>query len=166
MAMALRSWLFVPGDSQTKLDKAPGIGADVVIVDGYDADAHAEELASTGFYAACRSRLRDRGMLVVNLWGGDRLFETLVQRIESAFPGGTLCLPAERPGNVIVFGFRGNPGALEWKALHGRAQLLEKAFGGLEFSRFVEGLRQMNRCDERFLYAARVRRTQARTGFS
>jgi spermidine synthase len=142
------------------------VAADVVIVDGYDADAHAEELASPDFYAACRNRLRDHGMLVVNLWGGDRFFETLVQRIESAFPGGTLCLPAERPGNVIVFGFRHNPGPMEWKALHGRAQVLEKAFGGLEFSRFVEALRKMNRRDERFLYAARAHPMKARAGFS
>jgi spermidine synthase len=104
-------------------------------------------------------------MLVVNLWGGDRLFETLVQRIESAFPGGTLCLPAERPGNVIVFGFRGNPGPIEWNVLHGRAQLLEKAFRGLEFPRFVEALGKMNRRDERFLYATRARTMKARTGF-
>src|SRR5688572_3601203 len=37
--MALRSWLFVPGDSQPKLDKAPTCGADVVIVDLEDAVA-------------------------------------------------------------------------------------------------------------------------------
>jgi citrate lyase subunit beta/citryl-CoA lyase len=37
--MAMRSWLFVPGDSQPKLDKAPGCGADVVIVDLEDAVA-------------------------------------------------------------------------------------------------------------------------------
>jgi spermidine synthase len=141
------------------------VAADVVIVDGYDADAHAEELASRDFYAACRDRLRDRGMLVVNLWGGDKLFETLVQRIESAFPGGSLCLPAERPGNVIVFGFRMSPAPLEWTALQGRAQSLEKAFGGLEFPRFVDGLRTMNRSDQQFLYAARVRAKQAGTGF-
>jgi citrate lyase subunit beta/citryl-CoA lyase len=37
--MAMRSWLFVPGDSQAKLDKAPTCGADVVIVDLEDAVA-------------------------------------------------------------------------------------------------------------------------------
>jgi citrate lyase subunit beta/citryl-CoA lyase len=37
--MAMRSWLFVPGDSQPKLDKAVGLGADVVIVDLEDAVA-------------------------------------------------------------------------------------------------------------------------------
>ena len=37
--MAMRSWLFVPGDSQVKLDKVAGLGADVVIVDLEDAVA-------------------------------------------------------------------------------------------------------------------------------
>ena len=37
--MALRSWLFVPGDSERKLAKAPETGADAVIVDLEDAVA-------------------------------------------------------------------------------------------------------------------------------
>jgi len=37
--MPIRSWLFVPGDSETKLAKAPGLGADVVVVDLEDAVA-------------------------------------------------------------------------------------------------------------------------------
>jgi citrate lyase subunit beta/citryl-CoA lyase len=37
--MAMRSWLFVPGDSQVKLDKVARVGADVVIVDLEDAVA-------------------------------------------------------------------------------------------------------------------------------
>lgn len=39
--MAMRSWLFVPGDSETKLGKVAGYGADVVIVDLEDAVAPA-----------------------------------------------------------------------------------------------------------------------------
>jgi citrate lyase subunit beta/citryl-CoA lyase len=37
--MAMRSWLFAPGDSETKLGKAAGLGADVVIADLEDAVA-------------------------------------------------------------------------------------------------------------------------------
>ncbi len=37
--MKMRSWLFVPGDSEKKLGKAAGFGADVVIVDLEDAVA-------------------------------------------------------------------------------------------------------------------------------
>ncbi len=48
--MAMRSWLFVPGDSEAKLGKVAGYGADVVIVDLEDAVAppaksHARVLA-------------------------------------------------------------------------------------------------------------------------
>jgi citrate lyase subunit beta/citryl-CoA lyase len=39
MPMAMRSWLFVPGDSENKLAKAASCGADVVIVDLEDAVA-------------------------------------------------------------------------------------------------------------------------------
>lgn len=37
--MAMRSWLFVPGDSEKKLSKAAGLGADVLIIDLEDAVA-------------------------------------------------------------------------------------------------------------------------------
>ena len=120
------------------------VHADVILVDGYEADHHVEALASEPFYSACRARLNPGGVMVVNLWGSDKLFYTLLGRIEQAFPAGTLCLPAERPGNVIVFGFQRAPGDLPWKALHERAQRLEQAYG-LEFPRFVESLRRMNR---------------------
>jgi spermidine synthase len=128
------------------------VEADVILLDGYDADAHAKELESRKFYAACRQRLRPGGMLVVNLWRDDMLFNHLLRRIRATFPGGTLCLPASRPGNVIVFGFRSDPGALEWKTIDAKAQELERDLG-LEFPRFAEALRKMNRHDERLLYA-------------
>ena len=128
------------------------VKADLVVVDGYGADSHAEELASRDFYAACRERLNPGGMFVVNLWGGDKEFHTLLARIEDAFPSGTLCLPAERPGNVIVFGFKSDPGAFEWKDLQTRARDLQAHYQ-LEFPRFVESLRKMNRHDRENLYA-------------
>jgi spermidine synthase len=141
------------------------VSADILIVDGYDADAHAEELASRDFYVACRERLKDAGVLVVNLWGGDKSFTTLLQRIEEAFAGAVLCLPAERPGNVIVFGFRNEPGPLEWTALTARAASLESELG-LEFARFAEGLKKMNRHDQRHLFTRGVRAAKAARGFS
>jgi spermidine synthase len=128
------------------------VSADLIFLDGYDGDSHAEELANGAFYCACRARLAPGGVLVVNLWGGDSLFNTLLGRIRSAFPDGTLSLPAERPGNVIVFAFRDKPTPFEWTALGERAKLLEDEYG-LEFERFVESLRKMNEHDEARLYA-------------
>lgn len=127
------------------------IAADLIMVDGYDAESHVEELATREFYGHCRERLAPGGMLVVNLWGGDRQFNEVLKRIEAAFPAGNLCLPARKPGNVIAFGFCDPPGPLRWTDLQRRASAIEARYG-LEFPLFVEGLRTMNRNDADFLY--------------
>ena len=44
--MPIRSWLFVPGDSEAKLAKVAGLGADVIIVDLEDAVAPAAKPAA------------------------------------------------------------------------------------------------------------------------
>jgi spermidine synthase len=130
-----------------------GAPADIIMVDGYDAESHVEELATREFYDHCRERLAPGGMLVVNLWGGDRQFNDVLKRIEEAFSGGTLCLPARKPGNVIAFAFRDPQEPLRWDELVRRATLLEARYG-LEFPQFVAGLRTMNRSDADWLYAA------------
>jgi spermidine synthase len=116
------------------------------VVDGYDGESQVPELSSRPFYDACWRRLDGGGVLVVNLWGSDRRFNEYLQRIEAAFPAGTLCLPAERPGNVIVFAFRDPPGSPRWDELAARARELEGRYG-LEFGQFVRNLRKMNRSD-------------------
>jgi spermidine synthase len=156
-----RQQFFVPPDDE-RLRVHIGNGAewiaregpsvDVIAVDGYDGDSQVEELSTRDFYEACRKRLAAGGALVANLWGSDRRFHEYLERIETAFPAGTLCLPAEKPGNVIVFGFRDHPGNPDWDALERKGEALQARYG-LEFPRFVRGLRKMNRWDERRLYA-------------
>ena len=80
----------------------------------------------------------------MNLWSSDRAFDRNVQKIERAFSGRCLCLPAERPGNIIVFGMAGMPERLRWSDLSAQASALQDRLG-LEFPRFVGALRQMNR---------------------
>lgn len=125
--------------------------ADLIMVDGYDAESHVEALATREFYSHCRARLAAGGLLVVNLWGGDRQFNEVLKRIEGVFPDGTLCLPARKLGNVIAFAFRDPPGPLVWADLERRAVELEVRHG-LEFPLFVTGLRTMNRSDAAHLY--------------
>jgi len=132
---------------------ADGGGFDTILVDGYDGEAQVAELATKEFYGNCRRRLERGGVLVVNLWGSDRRFDDNVARIESAFPSATLCLPADKPGNVIVLAFRDPPAALRWDELTRKARELESLYG-LEFSRFVGSLRRMNRCDAERLHIA------------
>lgn len=128
-----------------------GRRASVIIVDGYDGDSQVEALSTRGFYDACRRRLEAGGVLVVNLWGSDRRFDENLRRIEAAFPAGTVCLPAEKPGNIIVFAFASHPGDLLWQDLERCAERLEDVYR-LEFTRFVRSLRKMNRHDAGRLY--------------
>lgn len=128
----------------------PDVRADLIMADGYDGKSHVEAVSTLAFYRDCHERLNTHGMLVVNLWGGDRAFNDTLKRIEQAFPGGTLCLPAEKLGNVIVFGFRGPAGKIPWAVLQERASRLEARYE-LGFTRFVEGLRKMNSHDENYL---------------
>lgn len=121
----------------------PGPKADVVMVDGYDGESQAEALAEKRFYQACHARLNPGGIMVVNLWSGDRQFNEALGRIKASFPAGHLCLPAEKPGNVIAFGFRDRPAPVSWQELQARADALTSRYG-LEFARFVEGLRKTN----------------------
>lgn len=156
-----RQQFFVPPDDE-RLRVHVGDGAewvacagepvDVIVLDGYDGESQVEELATPVFYRNCRERLTPRGILVVNLWGSDRRFHEYLERLEGVFAAGTLCLPAEKPGNVIVFGFRESPGSPNWDELVGKAAALHERYG-LEFPKFVQGLRKMNRWDEHRLYA-------------
>lgn len=128
-----------------------GEGYDAILVDGYDDDEPPPSLASRKFYLSCRQRLNAGGVMSINLWGSDRRFDEYVQRIESAFPSATLALPAEKPGNVVLFAFRDPPGDPHWDELEVRAVELEARYR-LEFGRFVRGLRKMNRSDAKRLY--------------
>lgn len=125
--------------------------ADVIIVDGYDAEAQVEELSTSTFYRDCARALDDAGVLVVNLWGGDRNYTRCVKRISSSFGGHIICLPAGRPGNIVVLAFKRSPGRPHWEELRQRAAALERAHA-LEFPEFVTQLAVMNRNDaERLL---------------
>jgi len=160
VTIARQQFFVPPDDERLHVHVANGaewiakedIQADVIAVDGYDGDAQVEELSTRDFYETCLRRLAPCGMLVTNLWGSDRRFNEYLTRIEAAFPAGTLCLPAEKPGNVIVFGFRDSPGNPDWDALERSGNELQLRYG-LEFPRFVHGLRKMNRWDEHRLYA-------------
>jgi spermidine synthase len=129
--------------------EGPAFG--VILVDGYDGESQVAELSSPDFYRDCGRRLEQEGVLVVNLWGSDRRFNEYLQRIEAAYPAGTLCLPAEKPGNVIVLAFRDRPANPRWDELERRAGGLTARYG-LEFGKFVHGLRKMNRSDAETLH--------------
>ena len=150
-----RSHFLLPADD-TRLRVEIGEGArylasrsdsvDVLLVDAYDGRSLAQSLTTEVFYSAARAVLGESGILVMNLWSNDWAFDRNLQRIERAFEGRCICLPAERPGNVIALGFASIPRCLRWQELAKRALDLQEQFG-LPFAQFVVGLRKMNRHD-------------------
>lgn len=152
VAAVARSHFFLPPEDE-RFHLVLGDGAeyvatcsdapDVLMVDGFDTNCQVEALATQGFYDNCRALLADDGVLVVNLWGSDRNFDIYLRRIETAFDDLTLCMHAERRGNIIVLGFKKSPGTPRWSDLRERAKELEASYG-LEFLRFVDALKEMN----------------------
>ena len=123
---------------------------DVLLVDAYHDEAHVPELASAEFYDAAWLALAERGAMAINFMNDDRDLDRNLQRLERAFGGAVLAMPALYDPNVIAFALKGMPPAVEWDALRSRAGRLEAGFG-LPFPRYVSRLRSMNRCTAREL---------------
>ncbi len=147
-----RSHFFLPPDDErlsVRLEEGAQYvathpaGADVILADGFDGRTLAEPLSTQLFFADCRRALTHNGVFAINLWGSDKHFPVYLQRIADGFDNLTLSLPAEKHGNIIVFGFRRSQGNPTWPSLRERAGELQNRTG-LDFPRFVERLRDLN----------------------
>jgi spermidine synthase len=102
---------------------------DCILVDGFDRNARAGALDTLPFYAACRARLTGDGLLAVNLFGRSRGFKASLGRIDAAFDGRALALPASDSGNVIAFATGGSEVAVSLDHLRDRAGALKESTG-------------------------------------
>ena len=118
---------------------------DLLVVDAFHDEVHVPQFGAAEFYDAAFLALREPGALVVNFMDDDPKFDQYLQRLERAFGGAVLAMPALYDPNILAFAFRGAPPVIEWQALRRRAEKLEARYG-LPFSRYVSKLRGMNRC--------------------
>jgi len=103
--MPVRSWLFVPGDSERKLAKVAGCGADVVIVDLEDAVAPQAKAAARGMARDWLSSHRGRpfqrwariNALDTPLWRDD------VMAVIAGAPDGIVIPKAAGPEQLRMF---------------------------------------------------------------
>lgn len=137
----------VCADGDAYIAGKPG-SADYLIVDAYDAAARGPVLASPEFYGHCRAALKLEGtsVLAVNLFGKHESYRLNIRNIGRAFDGRMLALPATDRGNVIVFGFAGEPIDVAIADLRRQATAL-KAATGLEFPKWLTGLRIANQVE-------------------
>ena len=123
------------------------VSADVLVVDGYDADAHVEELASPAFYAACRDAPqpgRHDGRQPVGR--RQALLHAAASASRTRFRAARCACPRSGPGNVIVFGFERQARAARVEgARRARASALEARLRARVRAVSSKALRKMNR---------------------
>ena len=107
--------------------------------------SHVPKFATAEFYDAAWLALREPGVLVVNFMNDDPKLDTYLQRLERAFGGAVLAMPALYDPNVLAFAFKRIDPSVAWSTLRSRAERLQSKYG-LPFGRYVSKLRHMNRC--------------------
>jgi spermidine synthase len=123
---------------------------DALIIDAFQDEQHAPQLASAEFYDGAFLALAEPGVMVANFMDDDPQFDQALRRLERAFGGAVLAMPALYDPNLLVFALKGGPPSVEWSALRRRAERLESRLG-LPFTRYVSRLRAMNRSTPRDL---------------
>jgi spermidine synthase len=118
---------------------------DTLVVDAFEDELHVPRLASQAFYDGAFLALSEPGALVVNFMNDDPKFDLTLQRLERAFGGAVIVMPALYDPNILAFALKGIPSTISWSALRSRAEALEARLD-LPFTRYVARLRAMNRC--------------------
>lgn len=119
---------------------------DLLVVDAFADENPPAALVSQAFFDAAWLALEEPGALVLNLMNDDARLDERLARVERAFGGAALALPALYDPNIIVIALKGAPTRLAWDALRRRAHALERRHG-IPFPRYVPRLKRMNRFD-------------------
>jgi spermidine synthase len=116
--IALREQFRVPPDDArfavVHADAADYIGrmaasADVLLVDGFDADGLAPGLGSEQFYANCLRTLRDGGVLVANIFSYDPNYLPMLARLRRVFRNRVCRFDRIAGNNHILFAVKAAP---------------------------------------------------------
>ncbi len=119
---------------------------DLLVVDAFADEHPPAALVSQAFFDAAWLALEAPGALVLNLMNDDPKLDERIARVEQAFGGAVLALPALYDPNVIVIALKGAPRTIAWDALARRGHALERRFG-LPLPPYVPRLKRMNRFD-------------------
>jgi len=151
VAAARQHFAVPPDDARLSVEVGDGVEAlspeccDLLMLDAFEDELHVPHLASNEFYDGAFLALAEPGALVVNFMNDDPKFDLTLQRLERAFGGAVLAMPALYDPNILVFALKGLPSSLPWHELKKRAEQLETRYE-LPFTRYVNRLRAMNRC--------------------
>jgi spermidine synthase len=114
---------------------------DLIIVDAFDDDGPASALSEMSFLTACRQRLKEEGICVMNIWSRPKdNFPCFYAAFQETFGGNTLKLfPDEKCWNTVVFGFNGPAVSRDTSAYRQKARTLENIYN-INFPRYLQYL--------------------------
>jgi spermidine synthase len=81
--------------------------ADVLLVDGFDAEGLPPALGSAAFYADCRRALRPGGVMVTNIFSYDPNYGAMLRRLRQAFQDRICWFNGIAGNNRILFAVKG-----------------------------------------------------------
>ena len=102
---------------------------DLLLLDGFSAEARPGRLDTSAFYKACATLLNDRGLLVCNLLGRSRGFSASVARITQSLAGRSVVFPSCDSGNAIAIAAVGEEVRISLAEMKTRARELRQATG-------------------------------------
>jgi len=121
--------------------------ADVILLDGYDADGLPESLCSSAFYAQCWNALTDTGVLVANLWGGAPHRALYVDRLRDLFGERVWWSRPHESTSLITFAVKRQPYFPEWSQLQDIARQADARYR-IDLLQVVSDLRQRPAIDD------------------
>lgn len=95
---------------------------DVILLDAYRANGVTDQCASADFFAACRARLTDSGVLAINLTADDPGLPSYVERLASAFGTSYSVVRCRDRGNYVAFAWKGAQRLPDRRELFARAR--------------------------------------------
>ncbi len=101
--------------------RCQGPSKDVILVDAYDRNGVAPDLAIAQFYHEVKRGLSLRGVLVVNVFGEAYQRTSHADLIRSVFGRRVIPLPVREYENLIVLAFRTDAAVHDWERLEHRA---------------------------------------------
>ncbi len=135
---AARQYFKVPDDPQrlhVEIDDGANYVArstrrfDLIMVDGFDANARPGQLDTPAFYLNCKARLSDEGILAANLLSRRKDYRVSLERIDVAFDGRALSFPSCGSGNAVAFAATGETVKMTVPELKTAALELKKESG-------------------------------------
>lgn len=103
--------------------------ADVILLDGYDAQGLPACLCSEAFYAQCQQALSAQGVLVANLWGGEPNRVMYLDRLRGVFNDQVWWSRPHGSSSLVVHALNNEHPLPPWSRLMTQAQTLDVRYG-------------------------------------